>query len=288
MNTEDSTQEAEIDAPPAETTNTTVTISEEGATAASIVAIPTVPEEASKETVDSVKEQKDAGAEADSNAEQKAEGGGIVVKDDEMPDIKGEEVKGEEKLNTAADASSDPPLKKIVEAKAPTEENQFADADADEPKAVIPKHETTATLPTTDELGAADSTQATEIVPLEDNPKENTEAANSDPQSSSKPKKESKKRVRRVGKLKPRKAMKLEEGTPPPLDTSVEDSGGISAKDDVAGGDPATADVDTPPSPDDVAAARPIKISVETMARVLSKHDEKWNSMFERLVIYKV
>ena len=59
---------------------------------------------------------------------------------------------------------------------------------------------------------------------------------------------EKKKRIRRVGKTEPRKAAKVEEGAGP-----IASSG----KDPV-------------------------------QARVVSKHDEKWNGMFDKLLEYKV
>lgn len=72
--------------------------------------------------------------------------------------------------------------------------------------------------------------------------------------------KETRKRVRRVGKAEPRKFVKIDPST-----TAA------------AAGEAAAVD----------AAARPDGAPMPTR-RVLSKHDEKWNNMFDRLLEYKV
>jgi len=71
--------------------------------------------------------------------------------------------------------------------------------------------------------------------------------------------KETRKRVRRVGKAEPRKFVKIDPSTAA-----------------AAAGEAAAVD----------AAARPDGAPMPTR-RVLSKHDEKWNNMFDRLLEYK-
>jgi hypothetical protein len=72
--------------------------------------------------------------------------------------------------------------------------------------------------------------------------------------------KETKKRVRRVGKTEPRKFLKVQ-STSTPAD-------------------------DAPPE-GEADAPRPEGTTIQNR-RVLSKHDEKWNAMFDKLVAYKV
>jgi len=86
--------------------------------------------------------------------------------------------------------------------------------------------------------------------------------------ASKKSRKETKKRIRRVGKTTPRKLPKVEDPEEPPATAP----------------DPAT--VTTREAADAIAAAA--AGLPENIPRVLSKHDEKWNSMFDKLIAYKV
>jgi hypothetical protein len=75
-----------------------------------------------------------------------------------------------------------------------------------------------------------------------------------------KKRKETKKRVRRVGKTEPRKLVKLDETEGVPAASGAQ-----------AGTEPPAAEGDS-----------------GITRRVLSKHDEKWNAMFEKLLAFKV
>jgi hypothetical protein len=72
--------------------------------------------------------------------------------------------------------------------------------------------------------------------------------------------KETKKRVRRVGKTEPRKFLKVQSTSTP---------------------------VDDVPPEGEADAPGPEGTTIQAR-RVLSKHDEKWNAMFDKLVAYKV
>ena len=95
------------------------------------------------------------------------------------------------------------------------------------------------------------------------------------------PAKETKKRVRRVGRTPTRKIPKLEEKIATPL-AAAEGGDGNTAE---AGAvDAATAAVGAAPE-----GAAPMEIVAQPPASqgVLSKHDEKWHAMFQKLMEFK-
>lgn len=85
-------------------------------------------------------------------------------------------------------------------------------------------------------------------------------------------KKETKKRIRRVGKTSPRKVVKAEKNA----------TASSSGPTDQAVSDPSTAT-----SGEATSAAAAASLGKNSVARVLSKHDEKWNAMFDKLAAYK-
>eukprot|EP00934_Nitzschia_sp_Nitz4_P006998 Nitzschia sp. Nitz4//scaffold28_size193895//28642//29952//NITZ4_001629-RA/size193895-augustus-gene-0.290-mRNA-1//1//CDS//3329545874//6988//frame0 len=89
------------------------------------------------------------------------------------------------------------------------------------------------------------------------------------------PTKDTKKRVRRVGTVPARKAVKVEGAGIPPAGESV---GGASSS---------AADTTAPASGHPEFLANPAANPGEGIPRVFSKHDEKWNSMFEKLQAFK-
>ena len=104
------------------------------------------------------------------------------------------------------------------------------------------------------------------------------------------PTKETKKRVRRVGRTPTRKIPKLEEKATPSLDTGVSDENNAHV---AAAVDAATAAIGAAPVPETagtIAIASSSTIAVgppQTSQGVLSKHDEKWHAMFQKLLEYK-
>jgi hypothetical protein len=104
----------------------------------------------------------------------------------------------------------------------------------------------------------ADADADAEAKPEEEKAAEESKEAEKIPK---KPKrKETKKRVRRVGKTEPRKFLKVQSTSTPADDA------------------PPEGEADAPGPEGTTIQAR----------RVLSKHDEKWNAMFDKLVAYKV
>ena len=110
------------------------------------------------------------------------------------------------------------------------------------------------------------------------------------PNGTQNPTKETKKRVRRVGRTPTRKIPKLEEKATPSLDTGVSDENNVHV---AAAVDAATAAIGAAPVPETagtIAIASSSTIAVgppQTSQGVLSKHDEKWHAMFQKLLEYK-
>jgi hypothetical protein len=102
------------------------------------------------------------------------------------------------------------------------------------------------------------------------------------------PAKETKKRVRRVGRTPTRKIAKLEENVTPSQDVSVGDSNNATV---AAAVDAATAAIGAVPETASAVAmgAAPTIAVVPPPASqgVLSKHDEKWHAMFQKLMEFK-
>ena len=115
-------------------------------------------------------------------------------------------------------------------------------------------------------------------------------AVNSEPSSETQaPVRETKKRVRRVGRTPTRKIPKLEEKINTPLDVDIGDgtnphltAGTVDVATDVIGAIPdATGAVAMGPSATMAVAPPP------PHQAVLSKHDEKWHAMFQKLLEFK-
>jgi hypothetical protein len=131
-----------------------------------------------------------------------------------------------------------------------------------------------------DDAKVEEATTEADEAKVEDKPADASKDA--DPASTTKakdkPKKDTKKRIRRVGKTTPRKVPKLEEAATP---TSM---AGTPAASETPGGD---ASATTSGEAAEAVAAAAASLP-ESIPRVLSKHDEKWNGMLDKLVAFKV
>lgn len=123
------------------------------------------------------------------------------------------------------------------------------------------------------------------------------------PPSEQQPIRKAKKRVRRVGKVIPRKVPKLEMETvatnPTVPDSTTAMEGTMTGS--VASDTPMTGMVENSPnspmltnmsaptiSPTAGVLVQPPPTMADGIPRVLSKHDEKWNAMLEKLIAFKV
>jgi hypothetical protein len=139
----------------------------------------------------------------------------------------------QEPTPAAPDAAADEAADEATDADATADATAAADEDAAADTSAVAKPE--------EEKGAEESKEAEKIL--------------------KKPKrKETKKRVRRVGKTEPRKFLKVQSTSTP---------------------------VDDVPPEGEADAPGPEGTTIQAR-RVLSKHDEKWNAMFDKLVAYKV
>ena len=120
-----------------------------------------------------------------------------------------------------------------------------------------------------------------EGAPAADAEKEAKEGAAEGATETTTPAKETKKRVRRVGRTPTRKIPKLEEKIATPL---AAPEGGDSNNAETGAVEAATATVGAPPE-----GAAPMEIVAQPPASqgVLSKHDEKWHAMFQKLMEFK-
>lgn len=176
-------------------------------------------------------------------------------------------------VSATAEAQPEAHTEEMVTPEAESKENEAAVEISELPQVQVPPVDASATTTAPPPTAAAPETSDPAIV----DPAA-AAAAIEDPSSATKskqkPKKETKKRIRRVGKTAPRKIAKTEENTPS----------------SAAPNTPATLRATSGEAATAVAAAQANLVDVppESMPRVLSKHDEKWNSMFDKLVAYKV